>query len=363
MKDEQMSLNLNTKPRTVVAIDVGYGNTKVVCSRSPERQGKVRWSELVFPSIAPAVLVNEDQAGFHHNRDRVQIVHNGKAYYTGPKATSGVVPRIIEPNYIATDLHEILIKAAIHFAMRESGRVITSIDMLVLGLPVSGHVAQRDELEELGKRTRTVPIPKALQKGGVETAEVKVKECMAVPQPYGSLRLAAQDIAGDDPLFQAGILSMVVDPGYRTLDWFVSEEMKPEIKLSGSYDGGVSSILREISQRIGYDHGTGSPDFDTVERGLKTGRINLGYKVIDTTPYLDQVVELARAEIGSFVTRMGSKSTNISRVILAGGGASLYEQALRERFQGSDVLLLSDPVMSNARGFWLTGCDVLEGDV
>lgn len=363
MKEEQMPLNLNAKMRNVVAIDVGYGNTKVVCSRSLDRQGKPRWAELVFPSIAPTVLVNEDHAGFNHNPDRVLIEHQGKAYYTGPKATSGVVARVIEPNYIVTDLHEILIKSAIHFAMREAGRVIATIDMLVLGLPVSGHMTQRDQLEQIGKCTRIVPVPRSLQKGGVETVEVKVKRCVVLPQPYGALRLAAQDMASEDPLFQPGVLSMVVDPGYRTLDWLVSEEMRPEIKLSGSYDGGVSSILREVSQRVGYDHGTGSLEFDTVERGLKTGRINLGHKSIDMEPYQKQVVDLARAEIGTFITRMGPRSTSISRVVLAGGGASLYEQALRERFQGSDVLVLGDPVMSNARGYWLTGCDVLESDV
>lgn len=362
MKEKQMPLNLaNPLPRNVVAVDVGYGNTKVVCGRGLDRNSKVRWSELVFPSIAPAMVVNEDHAGFFPNPDRIPIEHNGKTFYTGPKATSGVVPRVIEPNYIATELHEILLKAAIHFAMRESGRVITNIDMLVLGLPVSGHGAQRKELEEIGKHaTRLVPVPKALQKGGTESVEVTVKDCMVLPQPYGALRLAAQDLGSADPIFHPGVLSMVVDPGYRTLDWFVSEEMKPEIKLSGSYDGGVSSILREISQRVGYDHGTGSLEFDTVDRGLKTGRINLGHKVIDMTPYQAQVVDLARAEIGAFVTRLSPPSSNIGRVILAGGGKDLYEQALRERFQGSDVLSLDNPVMSNARGYWLTGCDILE---
>lgn len=57
---------------------------------------------------------------------------------------------------------------------------------------------------------------------------------------------------------------------------------------------------------------------------------------------------------------MCSRSSNIGRIVLAGGGASLYETALRERFQGCELLCMDNPVMSNARGHWLAGCDVLE---
>lgn len=80
---------------------------------------------------------------------------------------------------------------------------------------------------------------------------------------------------------------MVIDPGYNTLDWFVSNAMMPEMKLSGSFNGGVSSIFRVLSQRIGFDTGVGSLEFDQIEHGLETGTINLGYKVIDMAQYYE----------------------------------------------------------------------------
>jgi plasmid segregation protein ParM len=349
------------KQRNIIAVDIGYGNTKMVCGRGMDKAGRTRWNELVFPSIAPAVLVNEEEAGFNHNPDRVMIEHGGQRYYTGPKATSGVVPRVIEPDYIETDLHEILLKAAIHFAMREANRVIREIDMLVLGLPVSGHPSLRTRLNAIGMAARTAPVPRHLIKEGEPAnVEVHVRQCLVLPQPYGAMRLAAQDLPSDDAIFQSDTLSMVVDPGYRTLDWFVSEAMTPEIKLSGSYDGGVSSILRDVSQRIGYDHGTGSLEFDTVERGLSTGHINLGYKVIDMAPYQQMVPGLAQQEIGSFITRISSRLSSIARVFVAGGGANFYEMALRERFKTAQILTLDAPVMSNARGYWLTASDAMD---
>ncbi|WP_234265202.1 ParM/StbA family protein [Hydrogenophaga sp. NFH-34] len=346
---------------SVLAVDVGYGNTKMVCGHGLDKALRSRWTELVFPSIAPSAVVDEDAAGFGHNPDRVLIEIEGRRYYAGPMATSGVVGRVIQPDYINTDLHEVLLRAAIHFAMRESRAVFKVIDVLVLGLPVSGFTAQKDRLKEIGQQTREIPVPKFLQaSAGAKTVHVSVKQCIVVPQPYGAMRLAAQDLPSSDSVFKSNVLSMVVDPGYRTLDWLVSAGMKPEIKLSGSYDGGVSSILREVSQQVGFDHGTGSLEFDQVERGLETGKINLGYKVIDMTRHMERVPLLASEEIGVFMTRIGLRRSNLQRVFLAGGGARFYEAALRAHLPECEVMTLPNPVMSNARGYWLTGCDALE---
>jgi plasmid segregation protein ParM len=343
-------------------VDVGYGNTKMVCGHGLDKASRSRWTELIFPSISPNVVVDEEASGFGHNPDRVLIDIEGRRYYAGPMATSGVVGRAIADNYIESELHEVLLRAAIHFAMRETSSVIRSIDVLTLGLPVSGFANQHLQLRDIGKMTRVIPVPKHLLGGaGTANVEVQVKSCIVVPQPYGAMRMAAQDLPASDAIYKNDVLSMVVDPGYRTLDWFVAAGMKAEVKLSGSYDGGVASILREISQRIGFDHGTGSLEFDQVERGLETGQINLGSKVIDMAPYIKMVPMLASQEIGVFLTRLGVRRSDLARVILAGGGARFYEAALRAHLPKCEVLTLPNSVMSNARGFWLAGCDLIAG--
>lgn len=324
-----MQEEVRKTPRTVLSIDVGYGNTKAVFGHSMGKGGKSRWIEAVFPSIAPSVVVDEEASGFGSNPDRILIEHKGQLYYAGPKATEGFESRVLEANYIETDLHEILVKAALHMAMRELGRPICQIDMLVLGLPVSGFAVQRDRLQAIGLQPRLVPVPKALQClcDGKESIEVVAKKCAVFPQPFGSMRVAAQDLPPLDPVFNEDSLSMVVDPGYRTLDWYVAAGMRPDLKLSGSYDGGVSEILRQISQRIGFDHGTGSLDFDLVEMGLREGRIVVGFnKVINMKPYQDMVPKLAAVEVGNFATRLGARAARVARVIVAGGGGGVLRR-------------------------------------
>ena len=129
------------------------------------------------------------------------------------------------------------------------------------------------------------------------------------------------------------------------------------MKLSGSFDGGVSSLLRLISQTIGYDHGTGSLEFDQVEEGMVRGSINLGYQVIDTKPYRAILEEAARKEVMAFLGRIDSNKARLSRVFLTGGGASFYQQALIEKLPGYKIETVQNSVMGNARGYWLSGCD------
>lgn len=344
----------------VLAIDIGYGNTKMVCDYGIDRMGRPRWSELIFPSIAPAAVMDEAAAGLGFNPDRILFEIDGRRYYAGPRATSGVETRIIEPDYIETDLHEVMLRAALHFAMRETKKVIHRVEMLALGLPVSGYAQYRNRLFEIGKQSRTVPVPQQLQaSAGAAAIEVSIDRVMVYPQPWGGLRLAGQNLPSSDSIFDNDVLSMVVDPGYRTMDWFVASGLSPEMRLSGSYDGGVSSILRDVSQQIGFDHGTGSLEFDLIEQGLSSGQINLGHTVIEMAPYKEMAEALAEKEIGTLATRMGSRRSNLARLFLAGGGASFYEQAIRNRFTGCEVITLEESVMANARGYWLSGLDEL----
>lgn len=344
-------------PRTVIGIDIGYGNTKVVWSHALDKQGKSRWGELCFRSITPPVVVDEESTGIGSHPDRVLIELNGQSYYAGPAATMGVEARALDPNYIDTDQHEVLLRVAIHLAMRELGRFVSDIDMLVLGLPVSGFASRGGRLNEIALKPRAIPVPRHMRVDGRTNITVKAKECLVLPQPFGGLRAASENAASDDPIFQSGKLSMIIDPGYRTLDWFVSNGTSPELKLSGSFDGGVSNILREVSQRIGFDHGTGSLEFDQVEEGLQYGQINLGFKVIDMKPYEKVAADVARREIAAFLGRIDSNRTKVSKVLLTGGGAKYYEAALKEKLPGYKIETMASSVMSNARGFWLAGCD------
>ena len=72
---------------------------------------------------------------------------------------------------------------------------------------------------------------------GKEYEDAVAKNVLILPQPMGSLFLASEVIHEYD-LFEDGAISLVVDVGYNTLDWFVAEAMSPQFELCGSFSGG-----------------------------------------------------------------------------------------------------------------------------
>ncbi len=67
--------------KNVIAVDVGYGNTKVVWNHSIDKLGKERWGETCFRSVAPLMMVDEEKSGGIQNPDRIPLQINGKKYY------------------------------------------------------------------------------------------------------------------------------------------------------------------------------------------------------------------------------------------------------------------------------------------
>lgn len=142
----------------ILAIDVGYGNTKAVWGVTEGVQ--TQWSEIVFKSVAPRIWRDDE---IHLNRlDRVPVTVDGNKYWCGPDACStGVESGVIEQSIknITTPEYQALIAAAWSYMLKDLGTLVQSVDMLVLGLPVSAFKAHRDELIKVCSKMFNVPLP------------------------------------------------------------------------------------------------------------------------------------------------------------------------------------------------------------
>ena len=177
-----------------------------------------------------------------------------------------------------------------------------------------------------------------------------------MPQPYGGLNLASEDEKTFD-LFDDGVVSLVIDPGYNTFDWFVARSMKAQMDLCGSFQGGVSQILKKVSAAISGDHGVASPNFGDVEHSLVAGSMNLGNKRIAMDSYRALANREARATVAEFLQRFDPTKYRVAKIYICGGGANFYAEALRERLGAYKIEVMEDHVMANARGFWLHGIE------
>lgn len=342
---------------TVLAIDLGCGNTKAVWSRQSTASQPDSWSEICFPSICAQVF----SAGSGENSARRVLVNvGGDRFLVGPKPSLEGGVRALHPDFINTPEYEALLMGAWHYMFRAMGRVIPEVDLLVLGLPVSGFWANKEKLTEIGLRPSRVPVPMHLQSiYGATEVQVKAKQVLVLPQPMGGLRLATDGNSARE-LFDHGAVGMVIDAGYSTFNWFVVSGMVPKFELSGSFQGGVSQLLKPVSRQVAFDHGIDFESFERIEKALADGELNLHYKKIDMLPYRTVASKAASAVVAEFLQHFDPSTSGVPCLFLGGGGARFYVDALRARLPNLRIEMMPEAAMSNCRGYWLTGQDMLE---
>ncbi|WP_239498110.1 hypothetical protein [Ralstonia sp. GX3-BWBA] len=202
-------------PAIVRAIDVGYGNTKHTLSQLDiDMDVKVG----LFPSLAPRATQSDFTGGLMAKVDRIVVQVDGENYSVGADAlaeSKGIYKREVASAYSTSRAYRALFLGALQ-KMR-----LNAIDYMVVGLPLTTYDRYSKELTELLTGTHEVPNPVAHD----QVLKVDVRRVKVFPQPSG----AFYNYAVPRKLLQSMSqqTNLVLDPGYGTLDWFVTEGAKP----------------------------------------------------------------------------------------------------------------------------------------
>lgn len=342
------------KAPNILAVDVGFGNTKAVWGCGPTSDGQIAWREICFRSVAAKVNSKSDITLNKLNRLPVNV--NEQHYWVGPDAYStGVESGVIEQSVknIKTPEYKALIAGAWGYMLRDLQTNAQSIDTLVLGLPISAFKANRDELAQLGGHVMTIPLDAHFCNRSVKTEiSVMAKKCIVLPQPYGGFVCAS---AINHALAEEGRTTLVLDPGYSTLDWFLVENGIPRIEQCDSFEGGMSSLLKDLAGKISTDLGCGSPSFGLLEKALLRNEIVLSQRRISMVDYQSTLRLSADLIIAEFLRRFDPEKFGVTDIVLTGGAAPYFEKSISEAFPVYKIHTPPSTVMANARGFFLAG--------
>jgi plasmid segregation protein ParM len=321
----------------VRAIDLGFGNTKFITASV---DGKIECSH--FPSLAVLAPGEKGVVDLVGKRKTVCVPVRGVWYEVGydvEQAASAFKARPRHERYIETAEYMALTAGALRYMGCKS------IDLLVVGLPVSEYLAKRKDLEKLLKKE---PIPI----GGGDA--VTIKDVLVLAQPHGALF---------DYLRQHGeatgireTRNLVVDVGYRTFDWLTTEGIKVYPNMSYSVSLGVSQVLAAISRKIGIENGMSElPDLDGIDRALRQRKpLTVYQRQYDLKKFHADIDAVADQAVGEMYTRIG-KIYDIRNVVLVGGGAALYKRSVAKVFDRHKILEVADPLLANVRGFQCLG--------
>ena len=326
--------------QTVRAIDVGYGNTKFTVGVDAHGAPVCR----LFPSFAPLASRRQIGGALMRRRDTVRVRVGEVDYEVGPDA------RLLMNDHKAHPDHERYVETDEYLALNLGAMAYMDtdvIDILVVGLPVSLLPTHRQALQEQLTGTHAL--------SGERT--VTVHKVLVLAQPLGGfinhLRVTHRE------QISVNHTTLIIDPGYVTLDWLVAQGTKAVESRSGAWRGGMRQILTTLAEAISRDRslnptGEQFTNLERIDEGLRCGRLRFGGREVDLATYLPE----ALAHLGKAINAMTNSihtANDIDEIVLVGGGSALFQPALQRFMPGHLVHVAEDAVFANVKGFHLAG--------
>lgn len=324
--------------RVIRAVDVGYSWTKYVVEGDRADQIRCR----AFPSIVSRASGRDLALDGLTQRQTVQVTLDGVAFEVGPEASlvQEVVQTLpLDDRYIHTSEYLALVRGALRLMHVEH------VDLLVVGLPVALFRAQHETL------SRRLAGPHPL---GANTT-VTVRAVKVLAQPVGALLSASIEYPALRHLRSGRTL--LVDAGWRTFDWVVTSGPRILDKRTDSVAKSMFDVVDAIAGAIARDLGEqlGAADYARIDDALrKKEPVRFFGQPHSLEPYLPLAQRIADETV-SALRRLVQAGTDIDHIVLAGGAAFFFEDALARAYPKHALTTLPDAFYANCRGFQIAG--------
>lgn len=224
------------------------------------------------------------------------------------------------------------------------------INELVTGLPVSQFQdgVSRRRLEEMMVGRHYIRPDHV----------VEVKRVRVMPQPVGAFGSYTMDSVRGivRPKIDKSKPVLVVDAGHYSLDWVLYSDgwaMNQSSSTSSAGDVVLDDAAKVLTKQLGK-----RVTKDMVRRTVLSGAkpLTVGGQEVDVWPTIYEAANTVvrgnlNAMLGSVRGQADTESINL--ILVAGGGAAMFIDALARAFPDSTVVAVPDSIHANARGFYL----------
>lgn len=330
----------------IVALDVGHSAVKISFNTPESKEPTIDF----FPSvIIPAFSISDDAESTRAETDTVTV--GRESFFVGQTAEiqgGRNLENIVEEEWVRSPSHTALVAAALKRVARQGG--LEQAEMLVVGLPTSLYKRQRDDLR--------AAVAEICNK------EIEIK---VLPQPMGAFQYNMLDKFG----FQAAGRSFsneswgVVEVGYFSTDFMI---MRGDGRSSRWVDraGGICSGVRVaaerlaklISEEVEYAGKRGiTVGLREAESALQTGFVK-HFGKIDVSAQVAKAAEVIVSDVFRAATKyLESEAASLDGIVIAGGGAPLIKDALKEKWP--HVLMMPNSRFAVVEGYRRFGLGVM----
>lgn len=311
----------------IAAIDVGYGNIKVVSYNTITNNMKM----LLIPSIAGKADDSDISQSFGKKKNVYIVEYEGESYEIGEESIGNLV-KVTHGEYLKTKSWKLFLLAALKSIGEET------IDLVVSGLPVYQYKDLKEDMIQEIKGVHKVD----------KNLTVNIKNVEVIPQPLGALA----SLIDDKPELQSKNI-LLIDPGHHTFDWLCVVKGSIRMDLSGSHAEGVDSLINAVIKRVSKNNNGLMLSHHDIDEAIRNGtfKVEVYGKEFDIKQYLDLAVSNQLESSIDALKNMLQTTHNIGNILIGGGGANLYLQTIKESFPNHNVETMSEPAMANAKGY------------
>lgn len=313
-----------------LGVDVGFGYTKAY---NGERS-------IIFKSILGDAADIQFQSGFSEGGmlENLHVTVDGRDYYVGDMAEkqSNVREFTLDQNTLLTNFAKVMALTATACYVGSSGREIS----LVTGLPIRFFKQQRARYVQMLEGSHTVILHG--REDGDQEKNIDIRKVRVLPQPFGSVfnllmndhgRIVDRDVARQ----KFG----VIDIGFRTTDYTITDRLRYIERGSRTTDTGISKAFSLISRKIQEQTGINIELFRLFEP-VRSGEIRIRGKEHSLKELRDQVLKQLAIAIVSDMERLWVDDWDLEFILLAGGGSADLAPMLEELIEGRCRMVSTD---------------------
>ena len=328
----------------VLGADIGFGYTKATDGRQFQVFKSVV-GEATEIQFAETLLPETGWKPRHIELD-------GKGFFVGELAEAQSRGRgftLDQTQFISQYAKTLALAAIAPFA--DDGEPVR----LITGLPISFFRKHKDALATLLQQRHQVTMVKA--NGERVSKALLIERVRVIPQPFGSMfNLMLNDIG--KPASQRFMTEKIgiIDIGFRTADYTISDKTKYSERGSQSSDSGIAAAYGAIANLLQEKSGVNIELYRLYE-AVNRGNIKIKGKRYDITGLVQQALQQLATRVATEVNRLWADDWDIDAIVITGGGGAALAPFLQPLIEGELLPMPpeQDARLNNVTGYWKYG--------
>jgi plasmid segregation protein ParM len=329
----------------ILGIDIGFGFTKAT-------NGK---DYLVFKSVlgeATDIQFQEQVLAGATGDDHLQVEVDGKSWFVGELAE-----RQSNVRFFTLDQSQFIAQFAKNLALTAAARLVGGFIPinLVTGLPIGYYRQHKDELARILQGEHKVALIDAAGKRQERT--VNINKVRVIPQPFGSMfNLMLNDLGdlGDKRLVKEKV--GIIDVGFRTSDYTISDKMRYSERGSRTTDSGIARAFNVIATKLREKSGV-SVELYRLYDAVDRGAIKIRGKEYELKALTEQVFSQLAGAVANEIERLWADDWDMDAMVITGGGGAVLARYLTPLLNGHVLPVdpSKDARLCNVQGYWKFG--------